>query len=54
MESMTPPSTPITRRQVWLLASRPRTLPASVAPVILGTGLAINAGAFRPLAALAV
>lgn len=53
MESMTPPSTPITRRQAWLLASRPRTLPASVAPVILGTGLAINAGAFRPLAALA-
>ncbi len=35
------------------MASRPRTLPASVAPVILGTGLAIQAGAFRPLAALA-
>ncbi len=35
------------------MASRPRTLPAAVAPVILGTGLAIQAGAFRPLAALA-
>ena len=53
MESVTPPSTPVTRRQAWIMASRPRTLPAAVAPVILGTGLAVQAGAFRPLAALA-
>lgn len=53
MESPTSSSTPISRPQAWLLASRPRTLPASVAPVIVGTGLAIQAGAFKPLAALA-
>ena len=34
------------------MASRPRTLPASVAPVIVGTALAIEAGAFDPVAAL--
>ena len=38
--------------QAWLMASRPRTLPASVAPVIVGTALAIQAGAFEPAAAL--
>ncbi len=31
----------------------PRTLPAAVAPVIVGTALAVYAGALRPLAALA-
>jgi 1,4-dihydroxy-2-naphthoate polyprenyltransferase len=40
------------RRQAWLMASRPRTLPASVAPVIVGAALAIEAGAFKPAAAL--
>lgn len=35
------------------MASRPRTLPAAVAPVVVGTALAIHDGAFRPLAALA-
>lgn len=44
---------PISRRRAWLMASRPRTLPASVAPVIVGAALAIQDGAFRPLAALA-
>jgi 1,4-dihydroxy-2-naphthoate octaprenyltransferase len=44
---------PITRRQAWILASRPRTLPAAVGPVIVGTALTISAGAFDPLAALA-
>ncbi len=36
----------------WLIASRPRTLPAAVAPVIAGTALALRDGAFRPGAAL--
>ena len=36
------------QRQAWLMASRPRTLPASVAPVIVGTALAIQADAFDP------
>ena len=34
---------------VWVMAARPRTLAASVAPVIVGTAIA---GAARPLAAL--
>ncbi len=41
------------RLRAWLIASRPRTLPASIAPVVVGTALAIQAGAFKPLAALA-
>jgi 1,4-dihydroxy-2-naphthoate octaprenyltransferase len=36
--------------KLWLLAARPRTLPAAVAPVLVGTSLAIGDGTFRPLA----
>jgi 1,4-dihydroxy-2-naphthoate octaprenyltransferase len=36
--------------KLWLVAARPRTLPAAVAPVLVGTALAIGAGTFRPLA----
>lgn len=52
-ESPRRPNQPITRRQAWLLAARPRTLPAAVAPVIVGTALAARDAAFAPLAALA-
>lgn len=31
----------------WLLASRPKTLPAAMAPVFVGTALAYDAGGFR-------
>ena len=34
---------------VWLMASRPRTLPAAVAPVLVGTALASEAGEFKVL-----
>ncbi len=37
--------------RVWLLAARPRTLPAAVAPVIVGAALAYRDHAFDPLAA---
>jgi len=39
--------------KTWLLAIRPKTLAAAVAPVVVGTGLALGHGAFRPLPALA-
>ncbi len=40
--------------RVWLLAVRPATLPASIAPVLVGLGAAIGSGvAFRPGAAAA-
>ena len=40
-------------RAAWLLAARPRTLPAAVAPVVVGTAAAIAEDRFAPLAALA-
>ncbi|GAP09450.1 1,4-dihydroxy-2-naphthoate prenyltransferase [Bellilinea caldifistulae] len=39
--------------QIWLLAARPRTLPAAAAPVLVGCGVAVWEGVFRPLPALA-
>ncbi len=36
----------------WIGGSRPRTLPAAFAPVIVGTGLAIGAGSFDGRSAL--
>lgn len=43
----------MTRSRAWLLAARPKTLPAAVAPVIVGTAVAIAEGGFAPLAVLA-
>lgn len=39
--------------QIWLLAARPRTLPASMAPVLVGTSLAFSDGRFSHAPALA-
>ncbi len=39
--------------EVWKLAARPRTLPASTAPVVAGTAIAFSEGGFRFLPALA-
>jgi 1,4-dihydroxy-2-naphthoate polyprenyltransferase len=38
---------------IWLMAARLRTLPAAVAPVLVGTSLALGKDHFRPLAFLA-
>ncbi len=38
---------------IWVMAARPRTLPASVAPVLVGTSLALGAGHFNALAFVA-
>jgi 1,4-dihydroxy-2-naphthoate polyprenyltransferase len=39
--------------RIWLMAARPRTLPAAVAPVLVGTALADAAHVFHPLRFLA-
>ena len=41
------------RRQAWLMAARPQTLPATVAPIVVGVGLAVRDGVLAPLPALA-
>lgn len=47
--SATPVATPF---DAWLLAIRPKTLPAAVAPVVVGTAVAMREGGFAPAAAL--
>jgi 1,4-dihydroxy-2-naphthoate octaprenyltransferase len=37
----------------WIMASRPKTLPAAVAPVLIGSAMAYADGFFSPLIALA-
>ncbi|USZ68470.1 1,4-dihydroxy-2-naphthoate polyprenyltransferase [Halorussus salilacus] len=50
---MTETTTERSRREAWLMAARPHTLPAAAAPVIVGTGLAVHEGVFAALPALA-
>jgi 1,4-dihydroxy-2-naphthoate octaprenyltransferase len=39
--------------RIWVMAARVRTLPAAIAPVLVGTSLALGAGHFDPLAFVA-
>jgi 1,4-dihydroxy-2-naphthoate octaprenyltransferase len=50
---MTDHHTQLSLYQRWWLAIRPKTLPAAIAPVILGWGIAHQSGKFRIPAALA-
>ncbi len=43
----------ISKFQAWLLATRPKTLPAAVSPVIIGSAVAFAEGGFRFLPAIA-
>ena len=43
----------VSRRQAWLMAARPQTLPAGGAPVLIGVALAVADGVFAPLPAVA-
>ncbi len=43
----------LTRRQAWLAAVRPQTLPAAAAPIVVGVGLAVADGVFAGGPALA-
>ncbi len=38
---------------VWITASRPRTLPAAIAPILVGTALAASEGVFHPFVLIA-
>jgi len=40
------------RAYAWLIAARPKTLPAAAAPVLMGAAMAYGDGAFHALAAL--
>jgi len=43
----------VSRTKAWLMAARPQTLPAGASPVIVGTAVAVQAGVFAPLPAVA-
>ena len=48
-----PESESHSRRGIWILAARPKTLWAAVAPVIIGTAMAFDSGGFHLLSSLA-
>lgn len=50
---MTPVTPPLSQLQIWLLASRPKTLPAAAAPVIVGSAVAVSENVFNIWPALA-
>ncbi|MEW5960421.1 MAG: 1,4-dihydroxy-2-naphthoate polyprenyltransferase [Chloroflexota bacterium] len=50
---MTSTKPPPSQLQIWLLAARPKTLPAAAAPVVVGAAIAVSDQAFRLGPALA-
>ena len=47
------PETPTSKLSIWMLAARPKTLPAAAAPVIVGVAVAWHDGVFSLWPALA-
>jgi len=47
------PTQSLSKPQIWILAARPKTLPAAAAPVVMGTAVAISEHVFQPGPALA-
>ncbi|MGB9965877.1 1,4-dihydroxy-2-naphthoate polyprenyltransferase [Halobacterium hubeiense] len=43
----------VSRREAWLIAARPHTLPVAAAPILVAVGLAVRDGVFAPLPAFA-
>ena len=43
------PQAALSPLHIWLMAARPRTLPAAAAPVLVGTAYAATLGTFKPL-----
>ena len=41
----------ISKIKLWVIASRPKTLPAAVAPVLVGSAVAIHDNVFKPIPA---
>ena len=52
MSTASPQQHDITRVQAWMLASRPKTLPAAVVPVVVASAVAMADGVFSLLPAL--
>ena len=44
---------PLSNFQIWMMAARPKTLPAAASPVIVGAAIAWHNGAFQLMPALA-
>jgi len=53
MQTLSQTQTRPSPARVWFMAARPATLPAAVAPVLVGTAVAYRAGHVRPLPFLA-